>query len=118
MAAALRAAGERPSCPEEQLCSACHGASAPPANASEALRHLTALGVASPEVSISVSQDFLGRRKVVAQVWDGRDWIRAGTLAEAVNLVRTALTGDHTKDLAVADAAIEEATPEPVTWAF
>ena len=55
---------------------------------------------------MQVTEDFLGRRTVVAQVWNGRDWVRAGSLAEAVRLVRDARTSSCPGNLAEADAAV------------
>jgi len=75
---------------------------------SQALRHLKALDVTNPDASVQVTEDFLGRRTVVAQVWDGRDWVRAGSLADAVRLVRDARAGACTSNLAEADRAVLE----------
>jgi len=116
MAAALLAAGAQPTCPEERLCPVCYGAAVPvPLDLLQTLRLLKGYDVKNPEASVTVSQDFQGRIQVVAQVWDGRDWIRASTLSEAVRLVREAKTGDHKQHLLEADAAVRQ-VELGVTW--
>jgi hypothetical protein len=117
-AAALQAAGDRPSGPEEELCPECRGVAASgPKGCEWGIRALKSMGVANPEITISVSEDFVSRRKVVVQAWDGRDWARGSTIEDVIASIHKAKTSDPAPALQAAEVVAEEITAAGTLWA-